>query len=162
MGSANCGVPASPHLSPLCVLRVPKERLDKTARRSVPRAFQRLGLAEPWFQARKPLSRTHPPGVMHVAVHVCTSELLPPPAVGTDRTGPQPSRILTTPHPWEGACSPLVTDGYLMRRCLRRKESGLEQASSSTSPASSSLALGVALCKLWTIGTDRSSRQYHF
>lgn len=59
---AQATVTPPPHLSALllCLLRVPKEKLDKMVQWSVSRAFQRPGQAGPWFKAQKLLSPAHP------------------------------------------------------------------------------------------------------
>lgn len=75
---------------PLCLLRVPKERLDKMARWSVSRAFQRPGLAARWLQARKPLSHTHPHWGLacgYMCAHSCA---LAPTSNGEQTARPQP------------------------------------------------------------------------
>lgn len=70
--------------------------------RSVSRAFQRPGQAGPWFESRQLLSPAHPQRDWECSP-VSLPGLLPPPPLGAS------SKILTTPHPWEGACSPLIT-----------------------------------------------------
>ena len=99
--------------------------------RSVSRAFQRPGQAGPWFEAWKPLSPAHPqrdwacsPG--------CIPGLLPPPPLGADGPGPNPSKILTTPHPWDRACSPLMTAWDLMQISV---QDTMAQLGSRDSPA---------------------------
>ena len=77
--------------------------------RSVSRAFQRPGQAGPWFKARKLLSPAHPQRDWACSP-TCIPGLLPPPTIGEQMgQDPNPSKILTTPHPWERACSPLIT-----------------------------------------------------
>lgn len=138
VGPANCGIPMSSHCPPLCVLWVPKERLGKTARWSVPRAFRRPRLAGPWSQARKPCPCTRLPGVLHavVRVHMCAHLGSCPTSSGKRRA--RPPALAEFAHTWEGACSLPVTDEKLSRTW----------ASSDHSPASSSLGFSVTFCKI--------------
>ena len=116
------------------------------ARRSVSRAFQRPGLAGPWFQSQKPLSHTHPHrGWVCGCTCVHTCALAPHHQWGADGPELQPQQNAHRPRPLGGSLQSIC-------HCLRSKADfcpryeRVAQPGSRDSPACP-LGLGVTLYK---------------